>query len=250
MPATRWLYHLAAEDVRAKLLEVFRLAGRAVEASGDADFRALIRKSPLPPADVLSLKAWTTGNLEALTAASADGTLLNAVFAEAHRYLTSKSVATVSDQAVILPTLKDWIDGKPFHQLAQALVAADVRIGRDRVTPGHLVALCEGGFGFDLAMVVASMADLIEPMTVELSAELAELQRQIKYGLKSSAALAFYEAGFADRVVAQALGAAFAGVTNRAGVRTICRQDSASVGAVLDEFPSYFAAIAAELKRT
>src|SRR5690606_35082039 len=85
-------YHLADDEVRAKLLEVFRITGRAVETSGDADFRALIRKSPLPPADVLSLKTWTGENLAALQQAVQDGTLLDAVFSEARKYLSSKSI--------------------------------------------------------------------------------------------------------------------------------------------------------------
>jgi hypothetical protein len=111
-----------------------------------------------------------------------------------------------------------------------------------------MVAICESGFGFDLAMVIASMADLMEPLNADLSADVAELQRQIKHGLKSDSALAFYEAGFADRVVAQALGAEFTYVVDRAGVRATCREELVDVGPVLDKFPSYFAAVAAEFR--
>lgn len=92
--------------------------------------------------------------------------------------------------------------------------AANVRTSNRHITPNHAVAICEGGFGFDFAMLVASMADLVQDADEELYAALALLQRQIKNGLNSLAALAFYEAGFGDRVVAQALGNAFGAVTD------------------------------------
>ena len=48
---------------------------------------------------------------------------------------------------------------------------------------------------------------------------LAFLQRRVKHGLADHAALAFLEAGFADRVVASALAAAWPEVRERGGVR-------------------------------
>jgi helicase len=81
-----------------------------------------------------------------------------------------------------------------------------VRVSRNNATIEDVVALCENGFGYDVAMVVASLADLAEPLDPALQGALALLQRQVKNGLTETAALAFLEAGFADRVVATALG--------------------------------------------
>jgi hypothetical protein len=148
----------------------------------------------------------------------------------------------------VLSLLKSWIEGEPFYSLAKPLQDADTRVSGDRVTSGHIVAICEGGFGFDLAMIVASMVDLVEPLDGELSAQIAKLQRQIKYGLKEDAAIAFYEYGFADRVVAQTLGRAFDGLTDRADVRRVCRRQFEEVLAVLNDFPAYFLAVAHELR--
>lgn len=103
-------------------------------------------------------------------------------------------------------------------RFTQTLRAANVRTGNRHITANHVVAICEGGFGFDLAMIVASMADLVEPLEEDLHEELVMLQRQIKNGLSNTAALAFYEAGFKDRVVAQSLAAVFVEVTDRNGV--------------------------------
>lgn len=241
-------FHLADEETREKLLEVFRTTARAIEQSGDSDFRALIRKSPLPPAEVLALKTWTTANHVGLTTAAAEGRLLDALYNEARKYLTAKAFASLSNEDYVLPTLRGWIAGLPFHELALPLQNADVRMGRDKITSGHMVSLCEGAFGFDLAMVLASIVDLVEPLDAELSRQIAFVHRQVKNGLGNEPALAFYEAGFADRVVAQALGGVLSGATTRADVRDLCRHRFDVVRQVLDEFPTYFMAVALELR--
>jgi hypothetical protein len=96
-------------------------------------------------------------------------------------------------------------------------------------------------------MVVASLADLAEPLDAALQGALALLQRQVKNGLSETAALAFLEAGFADRVVATALGRAWPGVRERDGVRAICRNEREAVQAILGRMPSYFRAVATAL---
>ncbi|WP_119389653.1 DEAD/DEAH box helicase [Taklimakanibacter lacteus] len=240
-------YYLADEETREKLVEVFRTTAAAVEASGDADFRGLIRKSPLPPADVLELKEWTTNNIAVLLAAAEAGELLEVVFEQARKYVGAKSITSLSDPDVLLPTLKRWIDGGSFYELRDPLVEADVRFGRYKATAEHMVALCENGFGFELAMVVASIADLVEPIDDELFKQIVRVQRQIKNGLSDPAALAFFEAGFADRVVAQVLGEKFNGVVDRAGVRRVCRNQTEDIRDLLDEFPSYFRTVIDEL---
>jgi class 3 adenylate cyclase len=98
-------------------------------------------------------------------------------------------------------------------------------------------------------MVVASMADLVEPLDKNLYEALLLLQRQIKNGLSNAAALAFYEAGFVDRVISQALATAFGDVTDRAGVRRVCRTQREELDAALDVFPSYFRNVAEELRQ-
>jgi hypothetical protein len=64
--------------------------------------------------------------------------------------------------------------------------------------------------------------------------------------LSERAAIAFLEAGFADRVVATALGQAWPGVRERDGVRAVCRNEHEAVLAILNRMPSYFRAVAAE----
>ncbi|WP_370334511.1 DEAD/DEAH box helicase [Parvularcula marina] len=241
-------WHLADDATRGNLLEVFRMTARAIEAAGDDALRALIRKSPLPPADVFALRDWINANIQVLVDAAGRGELIDAVYAEVRPYVTSKALSKLTDQNRVLPTLKAWLAGQTFDEIGQALRAANVRISNRHITANHVVAICEGGFGFDLAMVVASMADLVEPLNEDLYRELVLLQRQIKNGLSNPAALAFYDAGFKDRVVAQALAAAFSGVADRTEVRRVCRSQRDELNVVLDAFPAYFQSVAEELR--
>jgi hypothetical protein len=97
-------------------------------------------------------------------------------------------------------------------------------------------------------MVIATLADLAEPLDPGVQGALALLQRQVKHGLTNRSALAFLEAGFADRVVASALAAAWPVVGERAGVRAACRNNPAEVNAVLAAYPTYFTVVANELR--
>jgi len=241
-------WHLAGNATRNSLLEVFRMTARAIEEAGDDAQRALIRKSPLPPADVFALRDWTNANMQTLVDAAERGELVDAVYAEVSQYVTSKALSKLTDQNQILPTLKAWLTGQSFDAIGQTLRAGNVRTSNRHINANHVVAICEGGFGFDLAMIVAAMADLVEGLDEDLYKELVLLQRQIKNGLSNASALAFYEAGFKDRVVAQALAAAFGGVTDRTGVRRVCRRQREELNAVLDAFPAYFQSVAEELR--
>ena len=57
----------------------------------------------------------------------------------------------------------------------------------------------------------------------------------------------FFEAGFADRIVAAALAEQFPLVETRQDARQIIRAQPAAAAAVLGEFPCYFRSVAREL---
>lgn len=247
LAANTLAYHLADEDDRAKLLEVFQAVAAAILNNADGDMQALIRRSPLPPADIIDLKGWLTENLEDLKAASDDGRYVETVVTRILPLISAKSITSLTDQAVVQPCLNTWMEGQNFESVAAILARANVRFGSRNPTVEHAVALCESGFAYDLAMVVASVADLLEPLDEELSEITATLQKRIKYGLSEPSAIAFYELGFADRMVATALGNEFPGPINRAEAKQACRSDPAAMFAVLDQFPAYFQTVAAEV---
>lgn len=140
-------------------------------------------------------------------------------------------------------------NGVPFSQIHAQLTRDGIRFSTRHATVEHTVALCENGFGYDAAMVVASMADLTEGTEGFRHDALASLQKVVKYGLKSDAAIAFQEAGFADRIVATDLAGNFDGVTSRGEARVAVRRHIEVVRSVIAAYPAYFSNVVDELAR-
>lgn len=245
--ATHTLAYSLADDItRLRLIEVFRSIGDAITANTNGDQRALIRRSPLAPAAVAELQTWLVENLDALRVAAAEGRLFAEVSPVILRFVSSRAIRRISVPEIIPRALQEWVAGRTYASIFETLVEAEVRVSGGHVTVEDTVALCESGFSFDAAMIAASIADLTEGLDEVLHSAAAVLQRQIKYGLTDKAAIAFHEAGFADRYVATFLGVVWGDVRDRGGVRAACRQEDV-MRAVLANIPSYFTMIATEL---
>lgn len=240
-------YFLADAGQKPRLIEIFRGIAVALRQNADKDLRDLIRVSPLPPSAISALQRWLVENKEALEKAAADGTLLQMVAERVLGAVTSKVLLGMSDRQAAIPAFISWCDGAAFCEIHAPLAQADVRFSTRHPTVEHVVALCENGFGYEAAMVVASMADLTEDDGGFLHSGLSKLQKVVKYGLPQLPAIAFYEAGFADRIVAAALGARFSGVTTKQEARQALRGEPQAAGAVIDRFPSYFRTVLKEL---
>jgi hypothetical protein len=247
LAANTLAYHLADKERQEKLLQIFATIAEKLRTNADADYRALIRKSPLPPADIKLLSAWLTSNQEALLQAAADGNLLELVVEKALPFVTAKSLRSLDAQQGVLPALKLWMSGGSFAEVQAGLTAAGQKIGNSCPTAEHAVAICEDGFGYHLAMILASITDLAEAVSEDLRDSVASVHRQVKNGLASDEANAFYEAGFADRIVAQELAAAFPGTADRSAVKTVCLTNLDGVLVVLGKYPDYFISVAKEL---
>jgi hypothetical protein len=247
LAANTLAYHLADGEAKLRLIEVFRAIGRSIEVNTSGDQRAIIRRSPLPPAAVAQLQAWLIANVAPLLQAATEGRLLEVIAPTVLELVTARPIRMLSDQAIVPRALSEWVAGRSFAAILTIMEEAEIRVGRKYATVEDVVALCERGFGYDVAMIVASLADLAEDLDDDLHAAAALLQRQVKYGLADEAAIAFHEAGFADRFVASTLAQAWPDVANRAGVRVLCRTEPDAVRALLSNVPSYFTSVATEL---
>ncbi|CAM5771848.1 hypothetical protein LMIY3S_03646 [Labrys miyagiensis] len=245
--ARNTLAHFLSEQAQKDQLEtVFRtIAERILAETATEDLRAMLRRSPLAPTIVNSLKAWLDTNRAALEQALQDGTLSTTVAAVMLSYNRSSSVTSLSDQQIMADVVQRWMNGANFADIHVLLVQRGIRIGGNNRHPTveDAVAICESGLGYEGAMIVATLADLAEEDGNELPNELALIQRMLKCGLPTRAALGFFEAGFADRVVAAALAVAFPNVLDRQSARLAVRGEVARAREVLGRFPSYFESI-------
>ncbi len=238
-------HHLAGPEIKEAVVAVFQMIAKAIEENTDGNQRAVIKRSPLPPAIVAELQLWLTANTDFLRAAIEAGQLLDFAADRIVAWNSSPSIRSLSDTGFLKEALVDWVSGRQFHDIHGRMIAADVRVSGDRPTVEDAVALCEGAFAYDLAMVTASLTDLAEGLDEILHAGFSALQKQIKYGLTDLAAIAFIEAGFGDRIVANYLSVMWNNVRDRDDVRAACRHEA--MVPALSIFPSYFSTVAAEL---
>lgn len=242
-------YFLAENATRLALIEVFRMIAASIRQHADGDLRGIIRRSPLAPSVVAALQAWVAANGEAMQRALLNDTLLNLVGAAVLPHARDRSIRNLSDRAALPRLLTAWADGRSYEYLLGILEAEKVRVSGRRATIEDAVSLGDGGFGYDVAMLVAAIADLTDPADGNLHAQLTFLQKRVKYGLTLPSAVAMHEAGFADRVVATSLGTLVPMALDKQGVRAACRAQGEAVAAGLLPFPAYFKTVAEELRR-
>ncbi len=244
-------YFLASDALRLALIETFKMIAASIRAHADGDLRSLIRRSPLPPSVAAALQKWVAANLDAMNEANVAGTLLDLIGAAVLPHANDRSIRSMSDNGALPRLLAAWADGRSYDHLLQILQAnTGLRISRRRPTIEDAVSLGDGGFGYDVAMLVAAISDLVEPIDGNLHIALGHLQKRVKYGLKLPSAIAMYEAGFADRVVATVLGTVWPLATDRASVRAVCRDHFGELQVALEAYPEYFLAVAEELRRS
>jgi hypothetical protein len=243
-------HYLADEGRRAQIETVFRtIAERILEGAATEELRATLRRSPLAPTTVNTLKAWLGANREILMQSLSAGTLLASMSAVVLQYNRSGTITSLSDQTVMPLIIETWVSGATFSAIFQLLVERNIRIGGNNRYPTveDAVAICESGLGYEGAMILATIADLAEGDESELPEVLALFQRQMKCGLYSLAALGFFEAGFADRVVAQRLAETFPNVVDRQSARLAIRNATAQVREFIEQYPAYFTSVLDEL---
>ena len=150
----------------------------------------------------------------------------------------------------------DWIEGNSFDYLFQLLKSENVRIGtgqRPRYpTIDHVVDICENGLSFDGMLLISAVTEIIEIVQpggdANLTRNLQDLQKKLKYGLSSSPAIILYEMGFADRVISLELSSITnLDISDRGSMVLILKANEQKVRTILEKYPQYFTQVLDEL---
>lgn len=241
-------YHLANDAERASLQILFRnIAAYVAEQAPTDDLRTSIRRSALSPISVRALSEWVSNNIAAIQQAAQGGNLFAALSGQVMTHTRSDDLLSLSQPDSVVPLAEQWMQGATFLALHATLAAQDVRIGTRRPKVEAIVGLCESGFGFDGAMLFGTIADLVEAQDPELANEIAIVSKRLKYGLPGRSAIAFYEIGFADRIVAMKLAELFANASDRLSAIAALRAGEPAARQLLSAYPSFFETVLTEL---
>jgi hypothetical protein len=249
--AKNTLAHFLADNAqRLQIENVFRNIATSLLARATTDeMRQVLRRSPLAPRSVEALQAWLAAQTEPLIIAAQTGAFAAAVIPTMLQHNRHSTIVALSNQEVIPSLVQAWLAGQTFAEILARMMEADVRIGGNRRKPKieDAVALCEGGFAYEGAMVVATFADLSEGMDDTIVDAFKFLQRQMKAGLATASTLGMYEVGFSDREIAKDLSATFTQVTNFVDARAWVRANGELTRGLIAPYPAYFRTVLDEL---
>ena len=175
-----------------------------------------------------------------------------------------RPITSDSDLRKLTPTdsAKDvaqrWIKGEPYHQIMDVLneVSAVIKheTRKDVITYDTIVSLCEKAFSFEFCLHLAAIKESYrahlgsDGLTPKQESDFDLLLKRLKYGLPSMSAIAYFELGFADRVIAQLMTTipSKGGVNSTYDAKRTLRRNRSVASALLSEMPAYYRA---ELER-
>ena len=109
--------------------------------------------------------------------------------------------------------------------------------------------LCENALGFDGALVIGAVTEFCRNSSSDetLIKNLSQLQKRVRYGLNSIAAIIFYELGFADRVISTELSGLFSEVASRSTAIDALSIGQSTARNLMTQYPAYFTALLQDL---
>lgn len=245
-------FSLATEEQETLLTGIFESVARRIEVRvPNAEDQHRFGRTLLGIDQALAVEAWVIENESAIGASGSADDLFQLLWPLLTKLSSEKRLTDTVPAGALRALAEGWLAGRSFAALLQGLDALDASYpyGKyDREFDLDLVVdLCEQTFGFEFALLLASVKESFLARATEEAGELLTghvdlLQKRLKYGLPDQGCIAYYEAGFSERVIAQAIstGMIWGHAQTRDGTRKLIRQYRNEFEAVLREFPSHF----------
>lgn len=246
-------YFLSNDDEKKQLMELFQmLANHIKTAVPQAERRKMFGRTLQGLTAIIDLEAWIESHLIELKAIEGHEALLRFLWPLVAEGIGNSTFKKCDKPELLIEVAISWLTGVSFHQLFEYLRRNDVKViaGKQRreLKIEHVVDMCENAFAYDGALRIGAVADLLAARDDEecegLVQSLNELHKRFKYGLPFSSAIALYECGFADRVIANDLSAVI-GVAPKTRSRTIqlLKENEAAAQISLSAYPDYFGVV-------
>lgn len=240
-------YYQADEEQSETLKKVFKLlAHNIISSEGDVLKRRSYSRTLLGIKECKEIEAWLVNNIEALKALSSHEALLQMIWPVLASHIKNSTFIGCNPKDVLQQLSLGWIGGHSFDELLRGLEGA--RIGSRSLIPKieHVVDICENALGFDGALILGAISQLLEFMDKEEHKLLLEninaLQKRLKYGLPSPHAIVLLEIGFVDRPLAIQLSEYVKHIKpTRTSIIQKMKQMKTELEKFLDQYPAYFA---------
>jgi POLQ-like helicase len=255
--ASETLAHSLADPTQQEMLGgIFKAVAQRIERLvPEPEIQGRFGRTLLGIDKCLHIEVWVGNNRQLLEEAKSDADVFKVLWPLLLILSNEKRLTDTTPEEAIRNLADGWLAGDSFGMLFTALDAAGGTYPhgstRRKFDIDQVVGLCEQAFGFEFSLLIAAVKEsFISLATEEVSARFGKyadnLQKRLKYGLPSSECVAYFEAGYGDRVVAQALVKAIwweQAMTSK-DVRSFSEKYPKDFDEVLRDFPSYFATAA------
>lgn len=245
-------FSLATEEQKPLLTGIFESVARRIEVRvPNVEDQHRFGRTLLGIDHALAVERWVIENESAIGVAGSADDLFQLLWPLLTKLSSEKRLADTVPVDALRALAEGWLAGRSFAALLQDLDAIGASYPYGKYNRGFdldlVVDLCEQTFGFEFALLLASVKEsFVARATEEAEEQLAGhvdlLQKRLKYGLPDQDCIAYYEVGFSERVIAQLLseGMLWDHAQTRDGARKLIGKYPKDFEAVLREFPSHF----------
>jgi hypothetical protein len=245
-------YFLATEDEELQLEEVFaNVAARIAAALPDQEVQARFGKTLLGIDQALKIDEWVRTNQFPLILMTSEDELFSVLSPLLFSLSSNNFIWDTAPAAAIPRLVEGWLNGETYDGLLKAMneLGATYAYGKQRrkFNIDIIVGLCESVFSYEFPLYLAAIGDSILASAPfderEKIAKLTrDLQKRLKYGLSDRKSVLLFELGFAERVVAQAVGEAIWDMADTvAEVKRLIPLFEDEIRDILQNYPSFFA---------
>ena len=251
--AAETLAHSLADPAQRDMLgDIFESVARRIERLvPDPEVQGRYGRTLLGIDKSLKIDAWVKLKEFSLWATSVDSEVFDLIWPLLIEMSAEKRLVDTEPSSVIRALADAWLSGKPFSELFSLLTSQDASYPygskRRRFDIDQVVGLCENIFGFEFTLIISAIKESYsslfdEEISEEFRTNSDRLQKRLKYGLPNAQCVAYFEAGYSDRVIAQSLSNEvwWEPARTTRDVRDFEVKYREDFSVVLRNFPSYF----------
>lgn len=249
-------FSLASVEQRQLLENLFERIARRIEQSvPDVGTQFRYGRTLMGVEAASTIDSWVGARLPELSVIASADELFDAIWPLLILLCTERRVTAASPTVALKEFAVGWLAGATFEQLLDGLTAAQARYPFGKLWRAFdadvVVDICEQTFGYAFTLVIAAVRNSFEAAiatkdTAEAFARNADLlQKRLRYGLPTQDSVAYFEAGFAERVAAQAVATELWWEDARTAreARALIKEHADEISSVVRRFPSYFDAV-------
>lgn len=237
-------YHLSDDSRKLQLIELFRLLASNISTHvSEPKKRKVFGKTMYGVRDSIEIEEWTIRNAFEIISCETQNALFEVLWPVLEKYIRNPNFQKCTAKEALYELAVGWLQGRPFSDLYAALIKSGAKIGLRKVLIEHVVDICENALGYEGALIVGAVnvvCDLQLPLDTSVPDDLQLLQKRLKYGLASASAVAIYELGLSDRVIAAEVCQAIGPVKSKKRALAVIRSQWDVISDILEKYPRYF----------